>query len=87
LENHWSKYGHSKCSKHNHNNNDKKSKTWEEVHAIEDPDFKDHIQKILKELLPWNSKKNNKKQRNNILNIEELHLSNDNTNSEDEGEE
>jgi len=63
-----SKYGHN--NKHNCNNNSEKSKTREEMNAVEDDNVKDHVQKIVKELLPWNPK--NKKQKNKNLNVKEF---------------
>jgi len=89
-ETHRSKYGRNKRIKLNNNNDDKKSKTREEVHAIDDQDFEDRIRKILKELLPRNSKNGAKKQKNDNLNVEEfnnLRLSDDDTDSDNEGEE
>jgi len=88
-ETHRSKYRHN--NKHNCNNNYndlKKSKTCEEVNAVEDDDFKDHVRKIVREFLPQNPK--NKKQRNKNLNVKEfnrLNLSDNESDSEEEGEE
>ncbi len=53
---------------------------------VEDDNFEDHVQKIVKELLPWNPK--NKKQKNKNLNVEEfnrLNLSDNESDSKEEG--
>jgi len=88
-EAHRSIYKHkNKCNHNNNNNNSKKSKTCEEINAVEDDDFKDCVQKTVKELLPQNPK--NKKQKNNNWNIKEfnrLNLSNNMSDSKEEGEE